>query len=89
MRVIDFEYECVVEKIGNDFRVVSYNSPYPAKMDSQSVDDILTALKDYNLVGEQISKDGKYALVFLSRLVENHDHSFEQVFQLRKVERVS
>lgn len=82
MRVICFNYKAIIEKKGEEFVVIAYNSPYVSQQDQQSIDDIKYALKDTNII------DGRYSLDLESRFLEQKDGSYNQIFNICQLKEI-
>ncbi len=72
MRIADFIYSCIIQKKGGEIVVKSYNSPYPASLDKESVKDILFAINDQHVIDDKTMADGKkYSLKMLCKMLVN------------------
>jgi hypothetical protein len=85
MKTFNFEYSCVVRRVGEDINVVGYNSPYPPENDKQSIDDIKYALLEQKVVDTNLLEENKkYHVLMNCKFVENIDGTYNQLFTLNE-----
>jgi hypothetical protein len=95
MNLMQFQYEVVFERIGETYRLISYNTPWE---NERELDDIKvmfegkdlknTPLPAYKAVKWEDLGLGKYRAVIDMKFIKNQDDSYDQLFKLTKVENV-
>lgn len=79
----NFTYSGTIRKIGQDIKVVSYNSPYDFKQDGQSIEDIKNGIQQ--TLNLSSLSDGEYNIKLLCRFILQEDGKYIQIFSLKEI----
>ena len=68
-----FEYKTKIKKINNEYKIISFNSPYDKNAEKLAINDIKFVIEEQKMIDIKSLSDGLYNFNFQAKFIEEKD----------------